>query len=183
MITRRAGLSQQVSFRQGDMTAMPFDNDVFDGVFSLHAIMNVEDKEKLFHNILRVLRPGGCFALYEVCQGTVSSPYFPVPWAGGPEMSFLLRPEDLHKKLLDLGLQVLVWRDVSGEALRWFHTISEKRAASEKEKKGINREAKKIRPGISLLLGPDAAEKSRNVFRNLSEDRIRTVFGVFRKSD
>jgi hypothetical protein len=50
-------------------------------------------------------------------------------------------------------------------------------------KKSENNEPgkKRSRPGISLLLGSTAAEKSKNVFRNLTEDRIRTVFGVFQK--
>ena len=181
MITRRAGLSHQVSFQQGDMTALPYDEGIFDAVFTLHTMMNIADKETLADNILRVLKPGGCFALYEVCQGTLSSPYFPVPWAGGPKLSFLLRPEALHDKLVAHGFQSLFWRDGTEDALCWFQAIAEKRAASHENAERTGKK-EKPRPGISLLLGPDAAEKSRNVFRNLSENRIRTVFGVFQKS-
>ncbi|MEZ4550516.1 MAG: hypothetical protein R2874_08605 [Desulfobacterales bacterium] len=79
-----------------------------------------------------------------------------------------------------LGFHSLCWRDVSETPFAGFRQLRKSGPLPVRAPK--NRKKEKPRPGISLLLGPDAVEKSRNVFRNLSENRIRTVFGVFQKS-
>ena len=102
-------------------------------------------------------------------------------------MSFLLPPDDLRREILQQGFAQLHWHDVSDAAIKWFCAIAESRAALEKKKQTAATEKRpepakeKSGPGIALLLGKAAVEKSQNVFRNLSEDRIRTFFGVFRK--
>ncbi len=181
MITEQTGLSHMVNFQQGDMTALTFEDHTFDAAWTLHTIMNIEDKTKLFDSVFRILKPGGIFALYEVCGGSNFPPHYPVPWAADPSMSFLLRPDDLCLSLKKSGFEALQWVDVSSAAVKWFQTI----AASRKDsgtRTGIRSPAANgARPGISLLLGKTAAEKSSNVFRNLTEDRIRTIQGVYRK--
>ncbi|MDA3895363.1 MAG: methyltransferase domain-containing protein [Desulfobacteraceae bacterium] len=181
MITQQTGLSHMVKIKQGDMTELVFDDQMFDAVWTLHTIMNIEDKVKLFDSIFCVLKPGGVFALYEICAGVNSPPYFPVPWAGDASMSFLFKPDALRLSLNQSGFKELQWRDVSHKAIKWFQSIAKKRAASMKQSEYIESRKKRSRPGISLLLGSTAAEKSKNVFRNLTEDRIRTIFGVFQK--
>jgi cyclopropane fatty-acyl-phospholipid synthase-like methyltransferase len=177
MITEQIGLSQMVAFQQGDMTDLAFDDCSFDAVWTLHTIMNIEDKAGLFDSVLRILKPGGLYALYEICAGSNSPPYFPVPWAADESMSFLLSPDDLRASFKETGFLELQWRDVSEASVKWFQNIARARkmfGAGEPEKK-------ESRPGISLLMGKTAAEKSNNVFRNLTGNRIRTVFGVFQK--
>lgn len=181
MITEQTGLAHMVKIQQGDMTDLVFDDQSFDAAWTLHTIMNIEDKAKLFDAVLRVLKPGGVFALYEICAGVNSPPYFPVPWAGKAAMSFLLDPDDLRLSLTKKGFKELQWQDVSQKAIKWFQSIAKKKTASISESEIRMSEKKGSSPGISLLMGKTAAEKSRNVFRNLSEDRIRTVFGVFQK--
>ncbi len=187
MITRHAGLSHLVNFQTGDMAALAFDDQSFDAAWTLHTIMNIKDKPNLFSRIFHILKPGGLFMLYEVCQGANSPPHFPVPWASDACMSFLLPPDDLRRQILQHGFAQLHWQDVSDAAIGWFQAIAASRAALEKKKQTAGTEKntpphpKKSKPGISLLLGKTAVEKSRNVFRNLSENRIRTFFGVFQK--
>jgi len=189
MITQRTGLSHMVNFQQGDMTDLAFEDESFDAAWTQHTIMNIEDKTKLFDSVLRVLKPGGLFVLYEICAGSHFPPYFPVPWAGNSAMSFLLSQDDLRQCLRKRGFEKLQWRDVSSDAIKWFQIIAKLRAASGAKpvkKPGAKSEEAKpgkkgTGPGISLLLGKTAAEKSNNVFRNLTEDRIRIVFGVYRK--
>lgn len=185
MITQQTGLSHMVEFLQQDMTHLLFDDQVFDSVWTLHTLMNIEDKDKLFDDVFRVLKPGGCFALYEICRGDNSPPYFPVPWAADASMSFLLSPDTLRHALIEYGFAEVQWQDVSQKSMGWFQKISAQKATSVSvsgDRNGEQKAAeKKPLPNISILMGKSAAEKSRNVFRNLSEDRIRTVFGVYRK--
>jgi ubiquinone/menaquinone biosynthesis C-methylase UbiE len=160
---------------------LAFDDQSFDAAWTLHTIMNIEDKTILFDNVRRILKPGGLFALYEICAGAHVPPYFPVPWAGDASMSFLFRPDDLRLHIRRNGFAELQWIDVSQKAIKWFQNIAKKRAASKKKSENNESGKKRSGPGISLLLGSTAAEKSKNVFRNLTEDRVRTVFGVFQK--
>jgi phosphoethanolamine N-methyltransferase len=56
------GLSDRASFVQAAPGALPFGEASFDFVFSKDALLHVPDKEALFSEIFRVLRPGGIFA-------------------------------------------------------------------------------------------------------------------------
>ena len=172
MLTEQVGLSHMVAFEHGDMAALPFDEQTFDVVWIEHAIMNIPDKMGLFRGVRRVLRPRGLLGLYEVCAGSVSPPYFPVPWAGDSTISFLTTPEQLRDMLKDAGFEELQWRDVTPSSLEWFRQLSASKASRKTDKRP--------RLGLSLLMGQSAAEKSKNLFRNLEENRIRVVQAVLR---
>lgn len=94
MLTGKVGLSDKVTFRRGDMLDMPFEDSTFNVVWSQHVTMNIEDKQRLFREIRRVLRPGGIFVLYEIIAGPTSPIHFPVPWAGDTTINFLVTPEE-----------------------------------------------------------------------------------------
>ena len=56
------GLDDRARFVRGDPGPLPFDDGAFDIVFSKDALIHVADKEALFGDIFRLLRPGGTFA-------------------------------------------------------------------------------------------------------------------------
>jgi ubiquinone/menaquinone biosynthesis C-methylase UbiE len=65
LATRRAaeqGLADRARFVRGAPGPLPFDDQSFDVVFSKDALIHVADKETLFEDIFRVLKPGGMFA-------------------------------------------------------------------------------------------------------------------------
>ena len=45
---------------QGDVGALPFDDDTFDIVLTMNGFHAFPDKEKAYSEVNRVLRPGGC---------------------------------------------------------------------------------------------------------------------------
>lgn len=57
-----AGLSDRVDFVQAPPGPLPFADESFDFVFSKDALVHVPDKEWIFSEIFRVLKPGGVFA-------------------------------------------------------------------------------------------------------------------------
>lgn len=65
---RDAQLIDKVTLTTGDMTSMPFENSFFDLVVSSLALHNVSEKEgreKALQEVLRVLKPGGRFAVLD----------------------------------------------------------------------------------------------------------------------
>ena len=84
-LARRVGLAGLVDFRQSSALALPFPDGSFDGASLLHVGMNIPHKFALAAGVARVLRPGGIFAIYDVCAWPRAIA-FPLPWAAGPAM-------------------------------------------------------------------------------------------------
>jgi SAM-dependent methyltransferase len=68
------GLSDRVSFVQGPPGSLPFGRESFDAVFSKDALLHVLDKDALFAELFRVLRPGGIFAASDWLIGHDGAP-------------------------------------------------------------------------------------------------------------
>ena len=52
---------KNVTFRQGDVGALPFADGAFDIVLSLNGFHAFPDKEDAYREVFRVLKPGGTF--------------------------------------------------------------------------------------------------------------------------
>ena len=169
MLSRLLGQDGRVSFRHGNALDLPYSEESFDVVWMQHASMNIEDKERLYHEAYRVLRPGGRLALHEILAGPVQPPHFPVPWAKGSEISFLRTPEATRRMLKEFGYVERIWHEATDESTAWF-----------RERLGPG--APETPPlGIHLVLGNDVRTIFRNVVRNLEEGRIRVVQGVWKR--
>lgn len=66
-LTAQAGLSEHVKLVQGDFMKLPFPDNSFDGVYAIEATCHAPDRNGVYSEILRVLKPGGIFATYEWC--------------------------------------------------------------------------------------------------------------------
>lgn len=167
-LSAAVGLADRTEFRCASATGLPFEDGRFDMVWMAHVQMNIEDKAQLAREILRVLRPGGRFAMHEIFGTTGRQPRFPVPWSDGPEGSFLVSPEDFRAELERAGLRTEVWEDVSRPSLDWASSTIERL-----------RETGPPPVGLHLLMGEDAPIKLNNVRHSLEEGRIRVMQGVF----
>lgn len=58
----------QVTFRQADVHAMPFDDDRFDVVVSASTFHYADDANQALAEMARVLRPGGRMVILDWCQ-------------------------------------------------------------------------------------------------------------------
>ncbi|MDA0340940.1 MAG: class I SAM-dependent methyltransferase, partial [Proteobacteria bacterium] len=169
------GVEDLVEIVEGSALDMPFDDESFDAVVTQHASMNIEDKAALYREIARVLEPGGRFGFYDIMQGPGGDVHYPAPWAVNPEISFLAEPDAVKALIEAAGLRQLKWEDVSEKGLAW---MAEQKAA--REAKAARGEADGP-TGPSVLMRHGAAEKLRNIARNLHEGRIVTILGVFEK--
>lgn len=165
------GLDDRLDYRPGDALALPCGEAAYDVVWTQHAAMNIADKVRLYAEMHRVLKPGGALALYDVLRGPVQPVHFPVPWASGPEISFLITPDELRELLEQAGFRIEYWRD----------TTEAGRAAIRKMDERIAGGAAPPLGG-TLLHGPDFAARVRNLRRNLDEDRVRLIEAIGRRA-
>jgi SAM-dependent methyltransferase len=170
MLTARTGLSERVRFRTGNALEMPFPSESFDVVWTQHSSMNIADKARLYAEIHRVLRPQGRLALYEIMAGAVQPVHFPVPWARMPSMSFLRSPAEVRTLIAGGGLTEVTWIDVSKPSLAW---IQQRQAMAPATPTPL---------GLYLLFGPVTGLMSRNLRRNLEEQRIAVIEAVFARA-
>jgi MPBQ/MSBQ methyltransferase len=166
MLTARTGLTDRVTFRQGNALDVPFADGEFDLVWTQHSSMNIADKRRFFAETYRVLRPGGRFALYDIMAGTEQPLRYPVPWAEDASLSFLLPPEDAHDLVTEVGYRTLRWEDVTEATL----AALPRRSASTDDP-----------PGLHLVLGEDFRERARNMVRNLAERRTSLIRAVLER--
>lgn len=171
-LTARTGLDRLVSFRHGSALDMPYPDASFDLAWTQHSSMNIADKERLYVETRRVLRPGGLLAMQEILAGPVSPIRFPVPWAREPAISHLQSPETIRALISASGFDELAWTDETASAAEWFALRFTRHASRPTEDPST--------PGLSLLLGDAAGEMFRNQTLNLREDRIAVIQALFR---
>jgi ubiquinone/menaquinone biosynthesis C-methylase UbiE len=111
-LSAAVGLSNSVRFMTGNALSLPFENETFDGAYSIHTAMNIADKAKLYQEIRRVLKRGAIFGLYDILHSENPAPLdFPVPWASSTKMSFLSSIGELKSFLVDAGFEILESED------------------------------------------------------------------------
>jgi ubiquinone/menaquinone biosynthesis C-methylase UbiE len=158
------GLSDRVSFRQGDATDLPFSDREFDAAMTIHVSMNIARKDKLFAEAKRVLKPAARFVAYDILQGEGGDVLYPVPWAREPSISHLATPDEMKSLLSNAGFKIISVKDSTEEAQNWFEAVAARMASG-------------AMPAVTFqtFLGNDFSQMARNQVANLRDRRIRTV--------
>jgi ubiquinone/menaquinone biosynthesis C-methylase UbiE len=164
VISDWVNLGDQVAFQEGDATSPPFADDQFDAAITVHVAMNIADKQKLYEEARRVVKPDGIFAAYDILQGEGGEALFPAPWARDPSISHLATPDEMQALLSGAGFRILDVRDSTEESLDWLEARTTHMAQS-----GSSTITTQI------LFGEDFTEMVANQLRCLRERRIRTV--------
>ena len=164
-LAKRTGLQDKVAYQCADALALPYQDKSFDLGWTQHVAMNIADRSRFYGEIHRVIRPGGRFVIYDVVAGPAGPIEFPVPWARGPESSFLLDPAVMRATLQAQGFRVLSWDDRTEAGVQWF----------EDRRKARSRSAAPSPLGLNLAVGPDFPAMSDNLGKNLQEGRAGLV--------
>jgi SAM-dependent methyltransferase len=122
MLSERTGLADRVDARVGDATALELDEASVDHAWTQHVAMNIADREALYAETRRVLKPGGRFVLFDVIDGGGGDLLLPVPWATEPEHSHLVAADDLRDLLGGAGFTVETWEDPTEEFVELMRT-------------------------------------------------------------
>lgn len=157
-LSELTGLSDRVTFKQGSVLDLPFDDGAFDAAYSQNVSMNIADKARFHAEAFRVLKPGGVLGLSEYCLGSGEPPLYPVPWAETEETSFLATAADTTASLEAVGFEIFSAEDATDRARNF---IARQRASAAPSPLGFN-----------LIMGPGMKEMGPNTARNVEEGRV-----------
>ena len=163
-LAERAGLAGKVSYDCDNALSLPCPDQSFDIAWTQHVAMNIADRARLYREIRRVLKPGGRFATFDVVANG-SELHYPVPWGRTLATSFLLTADATHEAIEKAGFRTLAWQDDTEAAKAW---ITQLRASGPPPS-----------PNLSVVMGPDFAQLSTNLGRNLLEGRLGILTAVF----
>lgn len=123
-IVAKAGLSDKITFREGDVNSLPFDDDTFDWVWSMDCIgYPAGDIVPALKELIRVVKPGGDilllgwtsqqllpgYPLLEARLNATCSAYIPFLKGQQPEANFMRVPGALRNAYLqDIQAQTFV---------------------------------------------------------------------------
>lgn len=167
-LTDRFGLSNSVSFSLGNALNLDIRDGTFDCAWSQTTIMNIEDKQRVFQEACRVVRPGGIIALEAIMAGTKEEARFPVLWADTPDVSFLSTSGNFRQMMDGIGFTELEWKDISRQAIRGFL----------KQQEAMNNS------GVGVhILTTDGPRKVENTKKGLADGTYVYIQAVFKRAD
>ena len=110
---------------------------------------------------------GGTLAIHEVMAGPGGPVHLPVPWATDRAHSHLRPAEEVQATIAALGFREVAWEDQSASP-----------GVQPRPRRAASGDLPPL--GLHLILGDDYRAMVANQVRNLEEDRIRIVMGVWR---
>ncbi|KAF9051989.1 delta-sterol C-methyltransferase [Panaeolus papilionaceus] len=131
--TKTAGLQNQVKFTVGDFMKLSekFGPNSFDAVYAIEATVHAPTWEGVYGEILKVLKPGGVFGVYEWCMTDDWDPSIPehkeiahqIELGNGiPEMRPLRMARDALK---NVGFEILHEEDLAArpDPIPWYYPL------------------------------------------------------------
>lgn len=171
-LTSLTELDDKIVYEHGNALQMPFGDAVFDGAYSMNVSMNIADKDVLYGEIHRVLKPGAWLALSELAQGPGGEVDYPTPWALTAEASFLATIDETRERLEAAGYEVTSLHDATEETLA---SGAKARAIAEAGGKLPHR-------AVGLIHGDLASETMKNVSRGVGQGSLVPIEVMCRKT-
>ena len=169
ILTKLTGLDGKADFKTASALAMPFDNEVFDAALTIHMSMNILDRDALYREVYRVMKPDALLCIYDVMKKGDEPISFPVPWAETSKSSRLVKAEEMPSLLENAGFEVCKVEDRSEFAFDYF----KRRLAA------VNNGPSSLGPHV--IMGTTAREKFQNINRNMESGRIAPVMVLARR--
>jgi ubiquinone/menaquinone biosynthesis C-methylase UbiE len=165
------GLPEKMAFDVGSALCMPYADSSFDGAITVHVAMNIADRDGLYREVLRVLKSGASFGIYDVMKGNTEPLDYPAPWAMTAETSHLLTQRETQESLERAGFRVVEVEDRTAAAKAFFENVTRMAQAT----------GGPPPVGLHLLTGPTHAQKFANMLSAITHGRLAPAMLVARK--
>lgn len=168
LLADRTRLSGRVDYQVGNLLDLALANEQFDVAYTQHVVMNIRERQQVYREMHRVLKPGGTFGFFDVLavEGN-AAPLYPVPWAESADNSVLLTEAETRFALEKSGFAIAVWKDVTQEIIEWFDSVQLPAV-----------QAANGAPTLKLVMGSRFGLMAENFARNLREHKVRLVMAV-----
>lgn len=157
-LTKLVHLEETAKFEQGSALAMPFEAGRFDAAYMFHVGMNIADKNALFQDVGRVLKPGGRFSIYDLMRISDEPIAYPVPWAVSGQTSFVVHIQGYRSALEAVGFEVAHERGRREFGVEFFERNIARAAAAPGGPPIV---------GLQLLMGEKAPLMMQNVLSGM----------------
>ena len=165
-LNRRTALGEAIRTVDGSATELPLADASMDVAWMQAVAISIADKREMANELRRVLRPGGRLAFFDSFARGGGDLYFPLPWADGPEASFVVSGDELRSVFEAAGFEPVVWNEQEG-------------ALAEIAQRSFTPTVDSTQVGLARLM-PDYEERMGNVARNIAEGRLGLLQGVLR---
>jgi SAM-dependent methyltransferase len=157
-LNRRTGLAESIRTVDGSATDLPVADASMDVAWMQAVAISVANKREMADELRRVLRPGGRLAFFDSYARGGGDLHFPLPWADGPEASFVVSADELRSVFEAAGFEAAVWNEQEG-------------ALAEIAQREFTPTVDPARVGLARLM-PDYDQRMGNVGRNIAEGRL-----------
>ncbi len=170
-ISRWVDMDEDIVLQTGNATAMGFADERFDGAYTMHVCMNIEDKAAVFGEVFRTLKPGSVFGIYDIMKFKAGDINYPVPWSSDESTSFPVSSDTYVDELEKEGFRIEKINNRHDFAIEFFENV----------KAGMAGAAGPPPLGIHIHMGNDAPLKVSNLTDGLSRGVIAPFEIVARK--
>lgn len=168
-LSARLGLSEMLAFEIASALAMPFEDAAFDAATSFHVAMNIAERDRLYGEIARVMRPGATLCIYDVMKTGPGEILYLVPWAETAATSHVTSPEEMQALLGEAGFEIGEIENQRDFALQFF-----------RRRLGAVGDAPPPL-GLHLVMGDNWKHKFKNTLGNIEAGRIAPVLMIAHK--
>jgi sarcosine/dimethylglycine N-methyltransferase len=165
-LNRRAGLAQAIQTVEGTATRLPVADGSMEVAWMQAVAISVADKRAMADELRRVLRVGGRLAFFDSFARGGGDLHYPLPWADGPEASFVVSADELRSVFEAAGFEPVVWSE-------------QESALAEIGQRRFTPTVDPARVGLDRLM-PDFEQRMGNVGRNIGEGRLGLLLAVLR---
>ena len=165
-LSRWLNLDSKTDFIQGSVTELAGQEDSsYDGAYSIHVAMNIQDRNAFYTQAARVLKKGARFVMYDLILSSEDAEVkYPQPWAIDAADSFLKTETQMLADLKQAGFSIESTRDDSPQALEFLKALTTKMQQSSQ-------------PALSLatVLGPVVQKIIPKLAQNFMTDSLRVL--------
>ena len=167
-LSKLTDLDDRTFFKQSDATELPYPSEQFDLIITQHVQMCIEDKQKLYAEVKRVLKKDGRFIYYDVLKKSENSLNYPLPWVDHEANNHLISSDQLKVLLHSLNLKKITLEDQTQKGIDFLSSFLAKA-----EKKPV------ILTGQKILMGDNALDKIKNLYQALNDGIVGLESGTY----